>query len=345
MKKNIIAIFFLFFLFLTPGTTFAASGACSSHNGVNCLMGRQENGTVHCNDGWTDSAVSYDFTVMCQQSKSPDQMIREEYYRSQRGIVATFQNVTTMSDYNNCMSTMYQNSRYVDRMDSCISYQNSINTRKLNTTSCPDNSSVWSYDSRMCICDEGYYNYSKTAYEQQGFCEKGNPPIRLDQALEQGKINLSKNNITAQKTISVPNPTTPSVVPVSVKEDVPINQPKETPFIYKNTSAASTSVRNAIITDTADLRKCPSSSCESRGSYSKDTTFSINQLYNDTKLWYRGETPDGNDGWIDSTVLSVLPTQVKQSSVISPISTSGTDVSSESNPGLWHRIIGWFKFW
>jgi len=55
------------FVFLSYyDTVNAISGACSSHGGVNCSIGRQLNGKVYCNDGWTDSMADYDFMVMCQ---------------------------------------------------------------------------------------------------------------------------------------------------------------------------------------------------------------------------------------------------------------------------------------
>ncbi len=38
-------------------TTYA--GACSSHGGVNCLAGHDSDGSVICNDGWTESSVQY----------------------------------------------------------------------------------------------------------------------------------------------------------------------------------------------------------------------------------------------------------------------------------------------
>lgn len=52
-----------------PSISFATSGACSSHNGVNCSMGMQSNGKVFCNDGWTESTTDYDFTSICKNIK------------------------------------------------------------------------------------------------------------------------------------------------------------------------------------------------------------------------------------------------------------------------------------
>ena len=37
----------------------SSSGACSSHGGVNCALGPDVDGSVICNDGWTDSSVEY----------------------------------------------------------------------------------------------------------------------------------------------------------------------------------------------------------------------------------------------------------------------------------------------
>ena len=34
-------------------------GACSGHNGVDCLAGPSSTGAVICNDGWTGSSVLY----------------------------------------------------------------------------------------------------------------------------------------------------------------------------------------------------------------------------------------------------------------------------------------------
>jgi len=66
MNKIFIISFFIVASFFFLENANAISGACSSHNGVNCSMGRQLNGKVYCNDGWTESMADYDFMVMCQ---------------------------------------------------------------------------------------------------------------------------------------------------------------------------------------------------------------------------------------------------------------------------------------
>jgi hypothetical protein len=58
---------FLLLVFLFPLTTFAISGACSSHGGVNCTIGSSALGNSICNDGWTSSTSFYD-TDECKTS-------------------------------------------------------------------------------------------------------------------------------------------------------------------------------------------------------------------------------------------------------------------------------------
>jgi len=67
--KFFIILFFIVYSIFVTKDAFATPGACSAHGGVNCSMGMQPNGKVYCNDGWTDSIVSYDFTAMCQNNK------------------------------------------------------------------------------------------------------------------------------------------------------------------------------------------------------------------------------------------------------------------------------------
>lgn len=40
-------------------TAFATEGACSSHGGVKMILGADYDGSVLCNDGWTESSVNY----------------------------------------------------------------------------------------------------------------------------------------------------------------------------------------------------------------------------------------------------------------------------------------------
>ncbi len=71
MNLNKIILFTLIIgtLFIVPVFIYragAVSGACSWHDGINCFAGRDYDGSVVCNDGWSGSATSYEFTEMCK---------------------------------------------------------------------------------------------------------------------------------------------------------------------------------------------------------------------------------------------------------------------------------------
>lgn len=57
-------------LFIVPQVSFATSGACSYHGGVNCSSGPGPTGKVMCNDGWEDSSVWYGNASACNAGKS-----------------------------------------------------------------------------------------------------------------------------------------------------------------------------------------------------------------------------------------------------------------------------------
>ena len=64
MKSNIIKRFTGILVFLMLATqinlpAYATTGACSGHDGVNCSVGADSDGSVICKDGWTDSSVDY----------------------------------------------------------------------------------------------------------------------------------------------------------------------------------------------------------------------------------------------------------------------------------------------
>lgn len=56
MKKYLISAT-LFFAAINVAS--ASSGACSGHDGVNCLIGPDADGSVICKDGWRGSSVQY----------------------------------------------------------------------------------------------------------------------------------------------------------------------------------------------------------------------------------------------------------------------------------------------
>ena len=88
MKKVIaFSLFILCFSFV--GTAKATSGACSSHQGVNCSAGADWDGSVICNDGNTSSSVKYSDMSECATKSTCDALLyssgcsNEDFYTNQ----------------------------------------------------------------------------------------------------------------------------------------------------------------------------------------------------------------------------------------------------------------------
>jgi hypothetical protein len=106
----------------------------------------------------------------------------------------------------------------------------------------------------------------------------------------------------------------------------------------------------------ATLRSCPARTCDQKGVYPAGIIFTVRQQYEDSDLWYRGTTPDGNDGWIYSGLLTdrapnreheilgatATNTPPSQETVETPASTQELVVIKKSG---WKKIISWFTFW
>lgn len=72
MKKSFIISSIFFLSLFGAKFVFATSGACSYHGGVDCSAGAAADGSVICNDGWTDSSVQYSDMDECQNGDSTD---------------------------------------------------------------------------------------------------------------------------------------------------------------------------------------------------------------------------------------------------------------------------------
>jgi hypothetical protein len=68
MKK--FSILTLSFFLLFPALSYATSGACSSHDGVNCSSAAPD-GKVMCNDGWENSSVYFSDAAECSICTPP----------------------------------------------------------------------------------------------------------------------------------------------------------------------------------------------------------------------------------------------------------------------------------
>lgn len=77
--KKLLILSFLFTIFLLPGLVEASTGAgaCSRHDGVNCLAGADDDGSVICNDGDRNSSVLYVNMDLCHPCEAG--LIQNEY--------------------------------------------------------------------------------------------------------------------------------------------------------------------------------------------------------------------------------------------------------------------------
>lgn len=128
-------------------------------------------------------------------------------------------------------------------------------------------------------------------------------------------------------------------------------------FTYNAELAHDISRKEMVTNGSATLRSCPARTCEQKGVYPNGTIFTVRQKYGEGDLWYRGTTPDGNDGWIYSELLTERKVVVTENNVISGPATS-TILTPEPVQALtenqepvvpkkstWKKIIGWFAFW
>ena len=58
---------------LLPFSTFAyiddGQGGCSHHQGINCSLGADYDGSAICNDGWKDSTIKYSDVKICRNQQ------------------------------------------------------------------------------------------------------------------------------------------------------------------------------------------------------------------------------------------------------------------------------------
>ncbi len=173
--------FFLFGLLavasiaLTASPIFAASGACSSHGGVNCSAGSDYDGSVICYDGWRNSTVSYSSMSMCSgNTYTPSSYSPDVNCMLQFGIHAK---ASATTGYCSCESGYIFNTD-----DQCvkdpreeelkliraIQTQGGVLEGELSTSICPTFSDR--EQSRACKCRPGFFAVLNTCVTVQSYC-------------------------------------------------------------------------------------------------------------------------------------------------------------------------------
>lgn len=67
------------FKFISTNVTLETQGACSSHLGVNCQIGEDNDGSVICNDGYSGSGVLYALVEECKENSSLGSIVMPNY--------------------------------------------------------------------------------------------------------------------------------------------------------------------------------------------------------------------------------------------------------------------------
>lgn len=169
-----------------PSISFATSGACSSHGGVDCSAGPALGGKVMCNDGWINSSVYFSSAQECNTQEADIRDIdskiskinsqisqlekdKELAVSSMTGKLAQMGALDTTSGSNFALDAIGQ--KYQSQIDSLNIDKNYLNKLKnslkdelkqieeqelTNVYSCPLNSHTSTIDSTKCDCDSGY---------------------------------------------------------------------------------------------------------------------------------------------------------------------------------------------
>ena len=222
-------IFILFLLFLTSNTAHAISGACSSHNGVNCSSGADSNGKVVCNDGWTNSSVYFSDTdecktkslcvyvepIGCNSESDYDNLSNQEQERL-GGERALLGNAGMLGEISGQSELENLQKEFQNKLDNCRKDINNNASWLLSYNECLKNKSVSenNIQSTSAINENAYIQSKMNEYCVQ---EKG-----------VGSVWDSKTNFCSN--IVSPEPITPTTIAPEVKTITPIKQ--ATPIDY-----------------------------------------------------------------------------------------------------------------
>jgi hypothetical protein len=169
MKK----VIFLLSFFLFIPVSYATSGACSDHSGVNCSIGPDTDGSVVCNDYWNDSTIKYWDADECSDYLCPAQIALRGALFTKAGLdigssdLCEAAGLTDYSTLEMCLTlNSMQNAQTISTIDSIVdSYRYVCFEDYTDTTSsaCPYLNSYAASDG-YCYCLAGYsWNSDMTA--------------------------------------------------------------------------------------------------------------------------------------------------------------------------------------
>ncbi len=186
---------------------FATQGACSSHDGVSCVVGADLDGSVICNDGWSDSEVSFYEADECHTCVRPSSTgcKNENDYGALR-VKLNFQggylgsSASYQSALSKCRNEIDSYQRLLDEYNECVSTSDYSSGSEQGTYSfdysaykeafmkeqmgkwCIDNygdESNYDYENNICFCSEGFITsrVSNQCVSHKKFCEEITGPL------------------------------------------------------------------------------------------------------------------------------------------------------------------------
>lgn len=133
MKKILISLTLISLFFLNGGVVFATQGSCSWHGGVSCSAGADWDGSVICNDGWSDGSDYYSDTAECKESVTscPAYLKNENYLTMKSEIENSISKIKTKQE--TMCEGFYQEAEGLNNQSyqSCLAYNNIIKTEDM----------------------------------------------------------------------------------------------------------------------------------------------------------------------------------------------------------------------
>ncbi|MBU1044618.1 MAG: S-layer homology domain-containing protein [Candidatus Omnitrophica bacterium] len=173
MKKIILGVissslgYLIAVFMLSIPLTVATSGACSSHEGVNCAAGADWDNSVICNDGWRDSSVTYWEHTACDEYLCEGQTVLLEALIMASdwslGISDLCEELglTGMETLFDCLDLREQEMewQYQSILDTVNDYRYTCYYDADTSLTCGENQYAGS--DGYCYCSDGYLNYAE----------------------------------------------------------------------------------------------------------------------------------------------------------------------------------------
>ena len=150
----------IFGIILTPSISFATSGACSYHGGVDCSLSNAFTSVI-CSDGWSDSSTDYYSLQECKNVSCDIGAVGA--YSANKGMAGSPFGSAAVS---NCerQNTSLQNTTYIPRYrpesQQSLDERVAANVKKEMDPVCQkdygSSHATYDYSLEKCVCTDGY---------------------------------------------------------------------------------------------------------------------------------------------------------------------------------------------